>query len=205
MLSSIPLVYYEHIAKYGINCFEKEYNFDMEYLTADRNIKQTGLIYQENTIAQFNEKLEGKESETPKIMYYINYEDSLKLFKSSIFNNPSNFPDLPKNSSIEYQGYNEIDYSFILSDDIEINQNFIFNKAVENNVIQANFEPRNSPKIKFPKDTNIFVEIKVNIKEILDEKDDNIIKKSDRFAKTYENVDYTGIKNEYLGNNRLYY
>ena len=205
MLSSLPLVYYEYIANYGINCFEKEYNFDMEYLTADRNKNQTGLIYQEIMIAQLNEKLEGKELETPTIMYNISNDDSLNLFKSSVFNRTINFSVLPKNSSKKYQGYNEIDYSFILSDDIEINQNFIFNKTVENNEIQENFKPRESTKIKFPKNTNIFVEIKVNINDILDDKNNNTIIKSDRFAKAFENVAFTGIEKKYFRNNHLYF
>lgn len=177
----------------------------MEYLTADKNKKQTGLIYQENTIAQLKEKLEGKEIETPTIMYNINYDDSLNLFKSSVFNNPRNFSILPKNSSQKYQGYNEIDYSFILSDDIEINQNFIFNKTVENDEIQENFEPKESTKIKFPKNTNIFVEIKVNIKDILVDKNNNTIIKSDRFAKAFENVAFTGIEKKFFRNNHQYY
>ena len=172
---------------------------EYEYLTEDSNKKQAGLIYKENTIAQLNEKLERKELETPTIMQYINYDDFLNLFKSSVFNNPSNFPVLPKNLSKKYQGYNEIEYSFILSDDIEINQNVIFNKTVENNEIQKNFESRESKKIKFPKNTNIFVKIKVNIKDYLDDKENNTIIKSDAF----QNVAFPGIKKKYFRNNHL--
>ena len=45
LLASIPVNYYESIAKYGKKMFKKDYKFDHDYLSSSRNISQIGLVY----------------------------------------------------------------------------------------------------------------------------------------------------------------
>ena len=164
LLSTIPVQIYELIASKGKNCFkDKNYEFDKDFLSSDRNKTQIGLVYQENTIAQLNTMFNGKEMEAPTIMYYLEHEDCKKLFESSVFNTPENFLDLKYTLQLGFYGYSEIDHSFILKDDIELSQNFIFNKVMEDNKLIKEFNPNSQEKIKLPKDTNIFVEIKSNL------------------------------------------
>ena len=132
LLSTIPLQVYELVASKGKNCFkEQNYDLDKNFLSSDRNMAQIGLAYQENIVTQLNAMINGKELEAPTIMYYLHHEECNKLFKSSVFNKPENFLDLKYTLKLGFHGYNEIDHSFILKEDIELGQNFIFNKSTQ--------------------------------------------------------------------------
>ena len=204
LLSTIPLHFYEIVAEKGKNCFKNNYLFDENYLCFDRNNTQIGLVYEESTIAQLNSLFDNKQITAPKIMYYIEHSICKRLFEQSIFNQPENFPKLEKYTiNNTFHGYNEIDYSLILKDDAEISQNFIFNKVMENDKIQKYFNPNETEKIKLPKDTNIFVEIKAtfNSSSIIAD----LKKVSDRFADAYKNLAYDGLEKKYFKDKKEYY
>ena len=185
LLSTVPIKFYEIIAEKGLNCFKKDYNFNKAFLSSDRNIAQIGLGYQVNTISQLNSLFNEKEIESPNIMYYIYHDKCEELFKKLIFNRPENNLDSQYTIDLSSHGYNEIDYSFILQDNIKISQNLIFNKVFENNETIHFFNSNSQDNIELNKDTNIFVEIKTHIKskEIIP----NLIKNSDLFSEAYKN------------------
>jgi hypothetical protein len=160
LMSEIPLKFNELVAEKGRACFKKNYSFDKDYLSYDRNITQIGLVYEANTIAQLDSMLDNKQINAPTIMYYLNHQKCLDLFAKSIFDTPKNFPSLEYKLNKEFHGYNEIDHSIILQDDVELYQNFIFNIVYENNNLAKSFNPRINSRIKLPKETNIFFEVK---------------------------------------------
>ena len=202
LLSNLPLNFYELIAKYGKKCFNKNYKFDTDFLSADRNKQQIGLVYQENTISQLKSRLEDNGKETPKIMYYLDHIECISLFKQGVFNSPKNFIDLEYISCDKYKGYNEIDYSFILSENLEISQSLIFNKVFEETNFVNFLNLKQDENIIFPKDTNIFIETKTFINSVQDIND--MKKVSNIFSSAFSNIAYDGIdkifkkdKNEY--------
>ena len=204
LLSTIPLKFYEMIAEKGKNWFKNDYLFDESFLCSDRNISQIGLVYEESTIVQLNSLLDNKQIIAPRIMYYINHSTCKRLFEQSIFNRPENFLQLEKYTyNPKFHGYNEIDYSFILKEGAELSQNFIFNKVMENDKIQKYFNPNEEEKIKLPKDTNIFVEIKTafNSPDLIND----LKKDADRFANAYCNLAYNGLEKKYVKDKREYY
>ena len=203
LLSTVPIKFYEIIAEKGLNCFKKDYNFNKAFLSSDRNIAQIGLGYQVNTISQLNSLFNEKEIESPNIMYYIYHDKCEELFKKLIFNRPENNLDSQYTIDLSSHGYNEIDYSFILQDNIKISQNLIFNKVFENNETIHFFNSNSQDNIELNKDTNIFVEIKTNIKskEIIP----NLIKNSDLFSEAYKNPAFGGIENKFGKDKKEYY
>ena len=203
LLSTVPIKFYEIIAEKGLNCFKRDYNFNKAFLSSDRNIAQIGLGYQVNTISQLNSLFNEKEIESPNIMYYIYHDKCEELFKKLIFNRPENNLDSQYTIDLSSHGYNEIDYSFILQDNIKISQNLIFNKVFENNETIHFFNSNSQDNIELNKDTNIFVEIKTNIKskEIIP----NLIKNSDLFSEAYKNPAFGGIENKFGKDKKEYY
>ena len=188
LLTSIPLNFYESITKYGKSCFQENYKLDRDYLSSDRNNQQIGLVYQENTIVQINSLLNDKAKEAPRIMYYIEHAKAVELFKREIFNSPSNFPNLKYESSEIYMGYNEIDLSFFVNEDINIHENFIFNKIIEKEKVIEEYVPKKGNVIRFCKDKNIFIEMKSSLNEFTKEDMTNIKKISNRFSNAYNNI-----------------
>ena len=203
LLSTVPIKFYEIIAEKGLNCFKKDYNFNKAFLSSDRNIAQIGLGYQVNTISQLNSLFNEKEIESPNIMYYIYHDKCEELFKKLIFNRPENNLDSQYTIDLSSHGYNEIDYSFILQDNIKISQNLIFNKVFENNETIHFFNSNSQDNIELNKETNIFVEIKAHIKskEIIP----NLIKNSDLFSEAYKNPAFGGIENKFGKDKKEYY
>ena len=203
LLSTLPIKFYEIIAEKGLNCFKKDYNFNKAFLSSDRNIAQIGLGYQVNTISQLNSLFNEKEIESPNIMYYIYHDKCEELFKKLIFNRPENNLDSQYTIDLSSHGYNEIDYSFILQDNIKISQNLIFNKVFENNETIHFFNSNSQDNIELNKETNIFVEIKTHIKskEIIP----NLIKNSDLFSEAYKNPAFGGIENKFGKDKKEYY
>ena len=203
LLSTVPIKFYEIIAEKGLNCFKRDYNFNKAFLSSDRNIAQIGLGYQVNTISQLNSLFNEKEIESPNIMYYIYHDKCEELFKKLIFNRPENNLDSQYAIDLSSHGYNEIDYSFILQDNIKISQNLIFNKVFENNETIHFFNSNSQDNIELNKETNIFVEIKTNIKskEIIP----NLIKNSDLFSEAYKNPAFGGIENKFGKDKKEYY
>ena len=203
LLSTVPIKFYEIIAEKGLNCFKKDYNFNKAFLSSDRNIAQIGLGYQVNTISQLNSLFNEKEIESPNIMYYIYHDKCEELFKKLIFNRPENNLDSQYTIDLSSHGYNEIDYSFILQDNIKISQNLIFNKVFDNNETIYFFNSNSQDNIELNKETNIFVEIKTHIKskEIIP----NLIKNSDLFSEAYKNPAFGGIENKFGKDKKEYY
>lgn len=204
LLSTIPLHFYEMIVEKGKNCFKNEYHFDEDYLSSDRNKTQIGLIYEESTISHLNSLLDDKQNIAPKIMYYIKHDTCKRLFGLSIFNRPENFLNLKNYTyNTQFHGYNEIDYSFSLKEDVELNQNFILNKVMDNDKVKKSFNPGETEKIKLSKNTNIFVEIKssFNSPSLITD----LTKVSDRFANAYKNLAYDDVEKKFVQNKREYY
>ena len=203
LLSTVPIKFYEIIAEKGLNCFKRDYNFNKAFLSSDRNIAQIGLGYQVNTISQLNSLFNEKEIESPNIMYYIYHDKCEELFKKLIFNRPENNLDSQYTIDLSSHGYNEIDYSFILQDNIKISQNLIFNKVFDNNETIYFFNSNSQDNIELNKETNIFVEIKTHIKskEIIP----NLIKNSDLFSEAYKNPAFGGIENKFGKDKKEYY
>ena len=203
LLSTVPIKFYEIIAEKGLNCFKKDYNFNKDFLSSDRNIAQVDLVYQVNTISQLNSLFNEKVIESPNIMYYIYHDKCEELFKKLIFNRPENNLDSQYTIDLSSHGYNEIDYSFILQDNIKISQNLIFNKVFDNNETIHFFNSNSQDNIELNKETNIFVEIKTNIKskEIIP----NLIKNSDLFSEAYKNPAFGGIENKFGKDKKEYY
>ena len=203
LLSTVPIKFYEIIAEKGLNCFKKDYNFNKDFLSSDRNIAQVDLVYQVNTISQLNSLSNEKVIESPNIMYYIYHDKCKELFKKLIFNRPENNLDSQYTIDLSSHGYNEIDYSFILQDNIKISQNLIFNKVFENNETIHFFNSNSQDNIELNKETNIFVEIKTHIKskEIIP----NLIKNSDLFSEAYKNPAFGGIENKFGKDKKEYY
>ena len=203
LLSTVPIKFYEIIAEKGLNCFKKDYNFNKDFLSSDRNIAQVDLVYQVNTISQLNSLFNEKVIESPNIMYYIYHDKCEELFKKLIFNRPENNLDSQYTIDLSSHGYNEIDYSFILQDNIKISQNLIFNKVFDNNETIHFFNSNSQDNIELNKETNIFVEIKTHIKskEIIP----NLIKNSDLFSEAYKNPAFGGIENKFGKDKKEYY
>ena len=203
LMSEIPLKFNELVAEKGRACFKKNYSFDKDYLSYDRNITQIGLVYEANTIAQLDSMLDNKQINAPTIMYYLNHQKCLDLFAKSIFDTPKNFPSLEYKLNKEFHGYNEIDHSIILQDDVELNQNFIFNIVYENNNLAKSFNPRINSRIKLPKETNIFFEVKSTFDQ--DKYISDLKKKSGEFAMAYGNLAYDKTEKKFRKEKREYF
>ena len=147
--------------------------------------------------------LNGKELEAPTIMYYLHHKECKKLFKSSVFNRPENFLNLKYTLKLGFHGYDEIDHSFILKEDAELSQNCIFNKVMENNILIKEFNPNSQDKIKLPKDTNIFVEMKTYLES--QSEINKLIKTSKEFENAYKNLAFDGIERKFWKNKSQYY
>ena len=203
LMSDIPLKFNELVAEKGRACFKKNYSFDKDYLSYDRNITQIGLVYEANTIAQLDSILNNKQINAPTIMYYLNHQKCLDLFAKSIFNSPKNFPNLEYKLNKDFHGYNEIDHSIILQDDVELNQNFIFNIVFENNNLAKSFNPGNNRRIKLLKETNIFFEVKSTFDQ--DKYISDLKKKSGEFAMAYGNLAYDKTEKKFRTEKREYF
>ena len=204
LLATVPVQYYELIAEKGKKCFKGNYSFNNEFLSFDRNIAQIGLVYQENTIVQLNSMLNEKQTEAPNIMYFLCKEICTELFEKSVFNLPKNYLDLEYKLDFCDYGIKEIDYSFILTDDIKIQENLIFNKVFENSQT-SHFIKTNSNEsvLILNKDTNIFVEIKSK----LESKDaiTKLIDTSDLFSQAYTNLAFDSIEKKFSRQKIEYY
>lgn len=204
LLATVPVHFYELIAEKGKKCFKSDYSFNNEFLSFDRNIAQIGLVYQENTIVQLNSMLNEKQTEAPNIMYFLCKEICTELYEKSVFNLPKNFLDLEYKLDFCDYGIKEIDYSFILTDDIKIQENLIFNKVFENSQTSYFINTNsNESVLTLNKDTNIFVEIKSK----LESKDaiTKLIDTSDLFSQAYTNLAFDSIEQKFSKQKIEYY
>ena len=80
-----------------------------------------------------------------------------------------------------------------MEEDIEIEQNFIFNKVAENGEVKRVYNP-NEP-IKFFKNINIFIEMTTKFEDKKNISD--IIKKGKRFSEAFDQLAYNGIDKKY--------
>ena len=204
LLATVPVLFYELIAEKGKKCLKGKYIYNNEFLSNDRNIAQIGLVYQENTIVQLNSMLNNKQTESPSIMYFLKKDISTELFKQSVFNMPNNYLDLEYKLDFCDFGVKEIDYSFILSDDIKIQENLIFNKVFENCNSSRFFNTnRYESMLILSKDKNIFVEIKSKFES--NESIEKLINTSDLFYLAYKNLAYDKLEKKFSRQNIEYY
>ena len=204
LLATVPVQYYELIAEKRKKCFKGNYSFNNEFLSFDRNIAQIGLVYQENTIVQLNSMLNEKQTEAPNIMYFLCKEICTELLEKSVFNLPKNYLDLEYKLDFCDYGIKEIGYSFILTDDIKIQENLIFNKVFENSQTSHFFNSNSNESVLIlNKDTNIFVEIKSK----LESKDaiTKLIDTSDLFSQAYTNLAFDSIEKKFSRQKIEYY
>ena len=204
LLATVPVHFYELIAEKGKKCLKDKYNYNNEFLSNDRNPAQIGLVYQENTIVQLNSMLNEKQTESPNIMYFLKKDASTELFKTSVLNTPKNYLDLDYKLDFCDFGVKEIDYSFILSDDIKIQENLIFNKVFSNSNSSRFFDTNSRENIfVLNKDKNIFIEIKSKFesKDVIAK----LIKTSDLFYSAYKNLAFDGIEKKFARQNIEYY
>ena len=204
LLATVPVLFYELIAEKGKKCLKGKYIYNNEFLSNDRNIAQIGLVYQENTIVQLNSMLNNKQTESPSIMYFLKKDISTELFKQSVFNMPNNYLDLEYKLDFCDFGVKEIDYSFILSDDIKIQENLIFNKVFENCNSSRFFNTnRYESMLILSKDKNIFVEIKSKFES--NESIEKLINTSDLFYLAYKNLAFDKLEKKFSRQNIEYY
>ena len=204
LLTTVPIKFYELIAEKGRNCFKGNYDFNKDFLSFDKNISQVGLAYQESTIAQLNSMLEKEQIEAPNIMYFLYEEKCSELFKKSVLNRPENYLSLKYSLTFGSYGVKEIDYSFILSNDIKVKENLIFNKVYEDKEITRFFNSNSNQNIlELKKDTNIFVEIKSRLESI--EAVRKMIDTSDLFEQAYKNLAFNDIEKKFSRQKVEYY
>ena len=204
LLTTVPIKFYELIAEKGRNCFKGNYDFNKDFLSFDKNISQVGLVYQESTIAHLNSMLEKEQIEAPNIMYFLYEEKCSELFKKSVLNRPENYLSLKYSLTFGSYGVKEIDYSFILSNDIKVKENLIFNKVYEDKEITRFFNSNSNQNIlELKKDTNIFVEIKSRLESI--EAVRKMIDTSDLFDQAYKNVAFNDIEKKFSRQKVEYY
>jgi hypothetical protein len=204
LLTTVPIKFYELIAEKGRNCFKGNYDFNKDFLSFDKNISQVGLVYQESTIAHLNSMLEKEQIEAPNIMYFLYEEKCSELFKKSVLNRPENYLSLKYSLTFGSYGVKEIDYSFILSNDIKVKENLIFNKVYEDKEITRFFNSNSNQNIlELKKDTNIFVEIKSRLESI--EAVRKMIDTSDLFEQAYKNLAFNDIEKKFSRQKVEYY
>lgn len=210
LLAPVPDKVFDYIIKYGKICFKNpnDYKFDEEYFSPDRNKKQIGIVYEQNSISQIVSFLKGKEQLAPKIMYYLNKEFSSKLYENNIFDSPKNFKSLIYIEDNDFKGYNEIDLAFCVKENITIKQNFMFNTVKEKNEdnLINNFNINNNSDIIFEENTNYFMEMKSNIEKLnIQDILKDIKKKSDRFQIAYKNTAYEKLEKKFIKDNTSYF
>ena len=204
LLTTVPIKFYELIAEKGRNCFKGNYDFNKDFLSFDKNISQVGLVYQESTIAHLNSMLEKEQIEAPNIMYFLYEEKCSELFKKSVLNRPENYLSLKYSLTFGSYGVKEIDYSFILSNDIKVKENLIFNKVYEDKEITRFFNSNSNQNIlELKKDTNIFVEIKSKLESIQAVR--KMIDTSDLFEQAYKNLAFNDIEKKFSRQKVEYY
>ena len=210
LLTPLPIIIYDFIARNGKNSFKysNNFHFNEDFFSTKKNDRQIEYIYQENSVSQFLSNVNPKDIDLcPKIMFYLEYESAKELFIKQIFNSPNNFLKLPHNKK-EFNGYNEIDLSFSLKNKVIIEENFIFNfaKKKNNNFIEKSFSSGQKDNIIFEENSNIFIEIKYSIKNCDIEAVLNKLKNmSNRFSNAYRNSAYSSLEKIFSKNKSFYF
>ena len=210
LLCPLPNIIYDFIAKNGKKSFKNpdDFIFEEDLFSTDISEKQIGYVYQESSISQILSNLNSeKVTICPKIMYYLEYNSSKELFNKNIFNSPTNHLNLVHKER-EFNRYNEIDFSFILSEETKIKENFTFNivKKKNDNFISRMYSPNQSNDIVFPMNTNIFMEIKYGLKNYkIVETSTKLINMSKRFSTAYANCAYSFLDKKFATNNTCYF
>ena len=210
LLAPIPNIIYDYISKNGKDGFRtpNDFIFDEEFFCIERSDTQIGYVYQEASISQILSNLDAEKVKIcPKIMYYLEYDFAKNLFSKNIFNNPGNFLALPHEKK-EYNGYDEIDMSFTLSENAKLKENFTFNivKKKNDDYISREYLPNQKSDIIFESDANIFIEMKSSIKQSkVSELLDKLKNMAQRFYFGYKNCAYSNIDKIFSKNNISYF
>ena len=125
----------------------------------------------------------------------MEFNSAKGLFNKNILNNHPNYLNLVHNNK-EIKGYNEIDFSFTLSETTNIKENFIFNtvKKKNFNYISRLFNSDDLAFIIFEGDTNIFIEMKSSLKDAdVAEITNQLITMSQRFSDADKNTAYANL------------
>lgn len=210
LLAPIPSIIYDFIAKNGKDSFKSpnDFFFDEEIFSTEKSDTQIGYVYQEASISKILSNLNPEKIIIcPKIMYYLEYNFSKELFNKKLFNSPENYLNLAHYKK-EYNGYNEIDMSFSLSETIKLKENFTFNivKKKNDDFISKTYLPNESSDIVFESDTNIFIELKSSIKKSkVEELPSKLKNMAQRFSVGYKNTAYTNLDKKYSKHNIRYF
>ena len=125
----------------------------------------------------------------------MEFNSAKGLFNKNILNNHPNYLNLVHNNK-EIKGYNEIDFSFTLSETTNIKENFIFNtvKKKNFNYISRLFNSDDLAFIIFEGDTNIFIEMKSSLKDAdVAEITNKLITMSQSFSDADKNTAYANL------------
>ena len=209
LLAPLNHAIYDYVSENGEKSFlnPNSFNIDKRYFNYNSIENINGDIYQENTISKLVSEI-GEDNITicPKIMYYLEHEFSKKLFEMKIFDQPQNYPNM-NYIQRKFNGYNEIDMSFVLKEKKIIKENNRMNiiKLKNSNCIERSFNINQPKDIVLDKNTNIFIEMKYSIYELdLSEELNQLCKKALRFSQAYKNAAYQKTNNLFAQNNISY-
>lgn len=109
LLTPIPNIVYDFIAKNGKNSFKSPNNFNFDEDISDTQID---YVYKESSISQILSTFEPEKiTICPNIIYYLEHNSAIKLFNEKIFDSPVYYTSLIYNEK-KFNGYNKIDMSF---------------------------------------------------------------------------------------------
>lgn len=192
-------IYTYLFTKGGIGIEDENLSKDAETYS-QTNQNELGYLYEEsNYIYLLNEIKEINYTEYPSVVYYLNETGVQKLFENKIFTYPKIYilKDTKADGS-NFSGFNEIDISFKVNNDVKVEQNYHINivKLPDNNVYQK-YDPLSKDEIEFKKDTIYFVEIKRNVIDLSDQTTiTHIINRADTFFQLYKNNVVNDVKSE---------
>ena len=163
LLTPIPNIVYDFIAKNGKNSFKSPNNFNFDEDISDTQID---YVYKESSISQILSTFEPEKiTICPNIIYYLEHNSAIKLFNEKIFDSPVYYTSLICDEK-KFNGYNKIDMSFFLSETTKIKENHIFNivKKKNEDLIYKFYTSNASKEIMFEKGAGVFLELKTSAK-----------------------------------------
>ena len=209
LLTPLNHAIYDYVSENGEKSFINADSFNIDKRYFDFNLIENinGEIYQENTIAKLIYEI-GEDNITvcPKVMYYLEYDFSKKLYEMKIFDEPQNFLNMNYTKG-QFNVYNEIDMSIVLKEDQKIKENNRMNiiKMKNGNFIERSFDINNPKDIVLEKNANIFIEMKYSINQLdLANELSKLCKKAKRFSQAYKNTAYKKINNLFEQNKISY-
>lgn len=194
LMTSIPSFLYNYISSNSGSQFK---NKKMKSLadkyskSKEKTIFDKNYCYQNMISLSFLEKAGiDKNSLNPTIMYYLKKEISKKLIDLKIIIPPEKYSLYSlseKNKSIEHKGFEKINLSFSLMNDVILNQDYNFS------LINGKMDSPIGQKIVLNAGYTYIVDIKINIEDII-KKMKQIEKIEKKFIESYKNIVVSGNK-----------